>query len=621
MSFLRALTRLFDDVSVAGASRFFFTTVSVTDTALDVGLLATEVAKAVMGDDFDPALRDRAEEVIEAGRIYDEKLDEVARRRDEVIGITDGIRSVTGNVIIDFGERVELVREKLNSLVLLRETLNNTQPRLHSWFNARKLQPLILEQPFDEIENQVAAQLQVNGPNTLIIVSSTLSLGINAGLSAWGHFRGNGQRPPVGSLGEDADAPTNEPFRRMNATTRAEIEDLRNRLDTKITVPRNVVNDAHTVASRGPGGNVFVNGVVNAVRILSFGMSLYGLATLVRQRNEAMDALNEMLDHYQNATPLYDHILNGIPDAAAFDKVVEFFELTESDLSDDSREGLEEGILHLQHEHDDMLKDILDGMDASYLDMITEFKAVEEVADPSIISSLEAAHTVHKEAQSLALDTDRSVDIRVDDGITVARDGFNASVSNQLNETLAALSVAIDEYNAFRMIVTAALVLVVNRQKAFLQVRQNAEAFGATEEQLANALAAAEADFEETIDTEVIKILNELNESHPDRTLFLNSSEVGEAVREAMGEQDPMDAMITVAATSLVVKKEELESEALNAEIDGEVQKLLSDFDVLFADRTRLSTAEEIREEVVRVMDVLDASEPDDPVEPSEVAA
>ena len=133
MAFLNLIRAGITANRLKAAGQAAFTLASVTGTALNAAHLADEIARAIMGDDYDPALRDLAERVIEAGRVYDEKLDEVAQVNTDINNIIGGIDSLT-DIVLDFGERQELVREKLEKLEELRNTFSTTTPRSFQWF-------------------------------------------------------------------------------------------------------------------------------------------------------------------------------------------------------------------------------------------------------------------------------------------------------------------------------------------------------------------------------------------------------------------------------------------------------------------------------------------------------
>src|SRR5690606_24231446 len=186
-------------------------------TALGAAHLADEIARAVMGDDYDPALRDLAERVIEAGRDHDAKLHEIVQVNDDINNVIGGINSLT-EIVLDFGERQELVQDKLDELVALRLTLSTTTPLTYTWFETMRLRAqtgLSLE----DVAEQVAALKSDNRLNYVHMGYFAAELAGTLGMRAWAHWKGTGARPPSGSLGQVPAGETPPDTRRLSTAS------------------------------------------------------------------------------------------------------------------------------------------------------------------------------------------------------------------------------------------------------------------------------------------------------------------------------------------------------------------------------------------------------------------
>ena len=519
------------------AGRAVFTLAEVGGIALSAAHLADEVARAIMGDDYDPALRDLAEQVIEAGREHDARLHEIVQVNDDINNVVGGINSLT-EIVLDFGERQELVRERLEELVALRLTLSTTTPRTYTWFETIRLRALT-GLTLEDVAEEVAALKAVNGPNYVNMGYFAAELAGVLGMRAWAHWRGAGARPPSGALGQVPAGEIPPDPRRLSTASQQQARTRLARLKAGIAAIGTPVARAYQVAAHNPKITASVRAVVSSA---TFAMGLFFLVEKVKGRNEAMVVLREMLAHYERVTPVYDAVLNGASDSATLEAVGALFDIDLDELGADARASLEAGYRSIQAEYDAMLADILDGMDAAYEDMIEEFEAVAMEADRPIIDQLRAAHHAHQQARLIALDTTRSGERRASEGIIEARDAFIATVGDQLNETLAALSEAIVNHNVYRMLETAAANLADKKQRIESEMEALRAANPGWPEEVFDVIRAEkEAALERDIVSEAGRLASDFDQLFAGRTVFETAAEVEEALRRLMDELLSLD--------------------------------------------------------------------------------
>ncbi len=515
-------------LKAAGSAVFTFA--EVAGLGLSAAHLADEVAREIMGDDYDPAMRDLAEQVIEAGQAYDEKLHQIVQVNGDINNVVGGINSLT-SIVLDFGERQELVRDRLEQLVALRETLSTTTPITYSWFETIRLRAL-QGLTFEEIEDQVEQLKAVNGPNYLHMGYFAAELAGALGMRAWAHWKGSGSRPPAGGLGQTPAGQAPNP-QRMTPGAQQQTRVRFTRLQGGLASVRSTVAHGYRIATSNPKINASVRAVFSSA---SFAMGLYFLVEKVRARNEAMEVLSDMLELYEHATPVYGYVLDGAPDSDALEAIGELFEIDLDTLSDDARASMEAGYHSAQAEYDDMLENILDGMGVAYDDIIGEFEAVALETDAERISDLKAGRDTHEEARVIALDTDLAGEDRAG-GIVMVRDNFVETVSGELNETLAALSEAITNHGVLHMLNTAAANLADKRH----QIDDEMEALREehpewSEDIFAVFLEQKLATFESDIVSEAARLTSDFDQIYADRSLLQTVAEVEEALRLAIAE-------------------------------------------------------------------------------------
>ena len=429
-----------------------FTLLDVGDTVLDAGQLADEIARAIMGENYSPALRDLAEEVSELGIELDTKMSAIAQANTDISNLTAGINSLAA-IDLDYGNRELLVIEQLEKLDQLSESLSGASPTVQDWFATLSASAVNNAPDPDQLE----ALKSVMGTNMAIILGNTATLGIRAA------YFGYKQRQKFLQAGKPTLTRTDR-FPGSVAEMKAYIAQQKT---------RTAIAKRHAQTA----GKFLFNAGTKIITVGSFGMNIFFLVSKVKAQQEAMRELRKLRDRYQVEIPLYEQALNGVPrgDEAALQEFAEFFEL---DISEEStRESLHIGYNGTIQEHEALIVDLLgqeddpttpdedesDGIEGAYLSMLVRFEETQLLdSDLAIIDALRASHVRYRGLKAIALDTEKSSSVRKDEGLDPIRDEFINSVSKELNTILSSLAVQIDDHNSLNTLIIIASDLVVS---------------------------------------------------------------------------------------------------------------------------------------------------------------
>ena len=540
LSLLTSIGRGIRGATSAAARGRALTLLEITSTGVVLVEVSDEIARAIMGENYSPKLRDLAEEVTEAGAAYDSQIDKVIRIGNDAENVVTGINSLT-EIVLDYGDHQELVLDMLDKLTELRTTLNTTTPRTYSWFETMELRASNDKLTFEELEPQIEELKKVNGPNYSIMGFLGAEILLHLGYRAWAHWRGSGNRPRSIALQGQPQGNVTNPNRLSSAAhqqTRTRMTRLRPGMRA-FSRARSFVGSVARNTGHLAGG---------AFSALTFAVGIYFLVKKVKNHKEAMNELRSMLADYEKAIPRYKYLVDGEASGADVnvDDVVAFFDIDTSNFDENAHEVLRSGFSGVQAQYDTLLGDILDGMDLAYEDLITEFQEVAATDDDqNVIDSLKTARAGHKAAQAQAFDKSMSGETRLN-SITEARDIFINSVSEQLNETLQDLSVAIDNHNALQMIVTAAGFLAEEKQQIEIDMEQLRAEHPEWPESVFDVFRKdKERALEDRIVTEAGRLFSDFEALFPTRSRFQSELDVEDTLRISMEEQ----AAITTAET------------------------------------------------------------------------
>lgn len=500
-----------------------FTIMEVIDTALDVGQLGDEIARAIMGDNYSPALRDLAQEVTDLGVIFDEKMAAIAQANTDITNLKAGIDSLT-EIQIDYGDRRQLVNKNLQKLDQLKQLLSTTSPTTYSWFSTLRATAA------NEVPNteQLEAIKEVIGPDFALIGMHSGMLGLRAAYVGYTQY----QKRKID------DAPTGRP--RSNAFSGGDPETMKRALAVSKAKHRKLKHRAKTV------GKITLKGVTKLVTVGSFGMNIYAIVSKVNQHEAAMVELRKMRDRYQTEIPLYEQALNGVPqgNAAALEKFAAFFELDISSQS--TKDSLYEGYQGTINEYEATVATLLgqqdsitpnineaDGIAGAYTAMIQKFKETQALAsDRAVIQSLEASYNKFQSFKPIALNTKAQSETRKNEGLDPIKTEFISSVSTQLNTILSTLSVQIDDHNSLNMLITRARKLS-DQANVKGKIQEIKSKFPEASPDLLQFLLQQELSMLAKAKTEEAKaMLQLLNIAAPERSQFKNKAAIETAIDE-----------------------------------------------------------------------------------------
>ncbi|MTJ50708.1 hypothetical protein [Dolichospermum sp. UHCC 0259] len=501
-----------------------FTILEITDTVMDTALLGDEIARAIMGEDYDPAVRDLSREVSAAGKIYDEKMTQVAEANLDITNLSGGINSLK-EIFIDYGDKQELVMKQAKKLDDLKQLLMKTVPTTYSWFEtigAKAVTSDVDKKKLEAIKEQL-------GPNYLSIALLSGGLGFRAVSFGYDQYKKRKQ--------------ANEELpERKRRNAQADIfegidpEDVRKLRIADITANKSLKSRAKTV------GKVMYKGVTKLMTIGSFGMNIYTVVMKVQAHDKAMADLREMLNRYNKENPIYDHALSGSPDEAALNSLAEFFAIDIS--SEDTKSALKKGYYTILGEYENTVQNVLSGpeydgirgggIDGAYTAMINKFRVTAvENADTSVIISLENSYNNYKKFKQIALDKSKQSEARKSEGLDKIRDEFISSVSNQLNQILATLNVQIDDHNSLNILIQSGNKLSKKEAEIEEKIKDLKTKYPDVPDALLQDLAKSDLDsLKSAIKEEADSALIILNITSSSRSKFKTVEEVEEAIRQ-----------------------------------------------------------------------------------------
>jgi len=428
-----------------------FTIVDVLDTALDAGQLADEIARAIMGDDYSPALRDLAKEVAELGIVMDTTMSAIAQANVDIGNLTAGINALAA-IELDYGNRGLLVIEQLEKLDQLRANLSSASPTVQEWFATLRASAVGNAPDPD----QLAALTSILGPNMALILGNSVTLGLRA---AYVGYVQRKKRQQAGTADEPTGRPRADAFSENDPKTMR--QSLVVRSDRFGTLKSRAIAVGKPLATTG----------VKIITVGSFGMNIYFLVSKVKAQQEAMRELRALRDRYKKEIPLYEQALSGVPknNEAALQAFADFFELDISAQS--TRDSLHIGYNGTVLEYEALIADLLgqeddvatpdidesDGIEGAYRSMLAKFEETQLVdSDLATIEALRRSYDRYRGFKAIALDTEKTTSVRKDEGFDPIRDEFIESVSKELNTILSTLAVQIDDHNSLNTLIIIA---------------------------------------------------------------------------------------------------------------------------------------------------------------------
>ncbi len=443
MAALKAARAAADTATLIKGAKGVYTIIDVFDTVLDSAQLADEIARAAMGDNYDPAIKELSEKVILAGKKYDSYLVDIIKANDTLDNLKDGIDSLK-DIHKDMDTKNEVIFSQMEKLQALKEQLLTVSPTSYKWFDSIPTQ--MTKKKFDASKvNDLKALM---GPNYTEIGIITGSLAIRAAMFSYSKYT---NRPPT---------PSSE---RRNATSDIfegvspeEVRKYRKIYDTNTKTLKQKVMTT---------GKLIAGGVHKIVTVGSFAMNIYGLVSKVNTRQKVFDEFTRMLAQYNQENNYYEWALNGTENSDNLSALKTFFQLTDNGNSAD--EALKAGYNGIIGEYERDIAQLLNkpsedeidvgSYDSAYTSAINSFKQADvSIEESSVLVNLEKSYEKFKGYRAIALDKSKSSATRKDDGLDNIRDEFISSVVDHVNEIQNILDIFIANDLAFSTVKTVA---------------------------------------------------------------------------------------------------------------------------------------------------------------------
>ncbi|MEL7036734.1 MAG: hypothetical protein AAFO04_14095 [Cyanobacteria bacterium J06592_8] len=274
------------------------TFIEIVDTTADAATLADEIAKAALGDDYDPAFRDKCQEVAEAGKLVDAKVAQVKNVQTDIDNLDNAMNTLDLSLeLYDFKQvQVKELMEKVGQFNL---TFGNF-PTAYAWLTGpaqRTDNHLSAEEFALHIQDVQEYLAQISfSPAVLAITSADLLF------TAVCHaIRKHFSQPSTSTVRE-----------RRNAFSGAEMLDEAQAQAIKKIRRRRIAIGADVVSKTASS--------------VSLGFTIYNIFNRVNARNEAFEALEEKLQEYQDELAAYNYLIGGYssaPDDQAIREAVE----------------------------------------------------------------------------------------------------------------------------------------------------------------------------------------------------------------------------------------------------------------------------------------------------------
>lgn len=280
------------------------TFIEVVDAMASTATLGDEIARAAMGDDYDPAFRDKCQEVANAGKAVDALVTTLKARQRDVDNLSAGVEQLNLTLQL-YDDKNEIVVELIDKIGAFRQSMS-LSPTAMTWVlgavaqtDAHLTQEDTLKR-LDDVQSYMTA-LEFDPLNTGL---TSASLALKGALTAyrWRELRKErrkeGRNPDVVDL-DDNDIP-------MQPRTR----DRRNAFSGMEMLPKDQ-QKAIKKLRRGVTKAKVVDVVSKAGSALSLAYTIYGIINRVSQRNEAFAEFEKQLVEYAKANHAYDYCIRG----------------------------------------------------------------------------------------------------------------------------------------------------------------------------------------------------------------------------------------------------------------------------------------------------------------------
>ncbi len=283
-------------VALKGA-KGVLTAIEIIDGVADAATLGDEIAKAAMGDDYDPGFRDKCQEVADAGKRVDALVAKLKAKQDDASNLEAAIKQLNLSLSL-YDDKNELVVDLIDKVGAFSETMSQT-PTALTWIEGPAAR-MSKHQNHDELVKSIVAveryatQLKFSPVNTALL-STTLS--IKALVFSYKIRQRRKSRVEAGPVDgtELRPIPNRE---RRNAFSGMEILPKKDQKALKRLRRKTKLATTVDVVSK----------VGSAV---SLGYTIVNIVNRVSNRNQAIAAFDKQLEEYRRAEKAYNYCLNG----------------------------------------------------------------------------------------------------------------------------------------------------------------------------------------------------------------------------------------------------------------------------------------------------------------------
>ncbi|RQH17203.1 hypothetical protein [Okeania hirsuta] len=277
------------------------TFIEIVDTTADVATLGDEIAKAALGDDYDPAFRDKSQEVAEVGKQVDAKVAQVKNVQTDIDNLDNAMNTLDLSLeLYDFKQvQVKELMEKVGQFNL---TFGDF-PTAYAWLTGpaqRTDNHLSAEEFALEIKEVQEYLAQISFSPAVVAITSAELL-----FTAVCHAirkRKRFNQPSTPTVRQ-----------RRNAFSGMEmLDDAHAQAIKKIRRNRKIAIGADVVSKTASS--------------ISLGFTIYSIFSRVNGRNKAFKALEKQLQEYEDELAAYNYLIGGYssaPDNQAIREAVE----------------------------------------------------------------------------------------------------------------------------------------------------------------------------------------------------------------------------------------------------------------------------------------------------------
>jgi hypothetical protein len=427
--------------TTATAGRAIWTLAEIADMGMDTYILGDEIARAIMGDNYDPEIKSLSQQVAEKGVQYDRIMTEIAQAANVDIPNLSGAITRLHSISIDFETTNGTIFEKCKKLEDLRLKLLGKVPTSYTWFTNPPSSVIVSE----EVKARLEAIRKQLSPDYATIGLHSAGIALRSAYLGYSLYKKKtrGTVPPtrprrnaMANIFEGMDA---EEIKRIQSGRVSKFKQVRTGFKTY--------------------GTIATKGFTKLLSAGSFGMNIYLLIHRQEQKEKAKQTLREMIAQYDQEIRNYGYVMDGCKhadgtvDVAGIQTVATLFELDLANQDADAKETLAIGYRGVLAQYDESIDNLVNSIDGTYQKVIEALNEVStaEATDEQVVQNLRTAYIQFQPLQSIGKDEKKDSDQRksVLDQIATL---FSNSIAKQINEINQSLTKEIENHKAFSML-------------------------------------------------------------------------------------------------------------------------------------------------------------------------